>query len=186
MYCDRICAISLTRLYYNSRTTYMVTNFTEYAGIAAILGALEANLSIICACLPAFPALLKPLVERFRSSLGSGRPDSLRGFFEGFSVRPGRRHTRGSVKLGSSGDAPGPDDPPAPGGVERARHAPGNTDHTDKLYPLRVASATRVSVEGERAWSDLGRVRVQTNISAETMEMARLDGRMEAWGNVRC
>ncbi|KAK0744966.1 hypothetical protein B0T21DRAFT_399250 [Apiosordaria backusii] len=52
-----ICAVSITRLVYNNMEEWMTTNFTEYAGIAALLGALEANLSIVCACMPAMPAL---------------------------------------------------------------------------------------------------------------------------------
>ncbi|KAK0672537.1 hypothetical protein QBC41DRAFT_380434 [Cercophora samala] len=52
-----ICGVSITRLVYNNMEEWMATNFTEYAGIAALLGALEANLSIVCACMPAMPAL---------------------------------------------------------------------------------------------------------------------------------
>ncbi|KAK4200388.1 hypothetical protein QBC40DRAFT_71452 [Triangularia verruculosa] len=52
-----ICGVSITRLVYNNMEDWMLTNFTEYAGITALLGALEANLSIVCACMPAMPAL---------------------------------------------------------------------------------------------------------------------------------
>jgi hypothetical protein len=49
----------------------MLTHFTEYAGIAVILGALEVNLTIICTCLPTLPTLVSTTAERIRSSLQS-------------------------------------------------------------------------------------------------------------------
>ncbi|OTA58318.1 hypothetical protein K449DRAFT_449111 [Hypoxylon sp. EC38] len=52
-----ICVISMTRLVYNTREEWMLAHFTEYGGIACLLGALEANLSIICACLPLINSL---------------------------------------------------------------------------------------------------------------------------------
>jgi hypothetical protein len=45
----------------------MTTNFTSYAGIATILGALEANLSIVCACLPLFRPLVTLVSERINT-----------------------------------------------------------------------------------------------------------------------
>ncbi|KAK4672661.1 hypothetical protein QC763_0006110 [Podospora pseudopauciseta] len=61
-----ICGVSITRLVYNNMEEWMATNFTEYAGIAALLGALEANLSIVCACMPAMPALYHKVRGRWR------------------------------------------------------------------------------------------------------------------------
>lgn len=164
----------------------MMTHFTEYAGIAAILGALEANLSIICACLPAFPSLLTPLLEKLKSSLGSGKHGSLRALFYGFSSRRTRPHARGSLKLTSSTEALGPEHLFVARDLESAKHTPKNIDHTDKLYPLSVTSASRTSVERGSECENRGQVHVQTRISAETVELARLGGRMETWGNVRC
>ncbi|KAK4681160.1 hypothetical protein QC764_0006140 [Podospora pseudoanserina] len=62
----KICGVSITRLVYNNMEEWMATNFTEYAGIAALLGALEANLSIVCACMPAMPALYHKVRGRWR------------------------------------------------------------------------------------------------------------------------
>ncbi|KAI0128226.1 hypothetical protein F4776DRAFT_672351 [Hypoxylon sp. NC0597] len=53
-----ICVISMTRLVYNTREEWMLAHFTEYGGTACLLGALEANLSIICACLPLINSLV--------------------------------------------------------------------------------------------------------------------------------
>lgn len=165
----------------------MVTHFTEYAGIAAILGALEANLTIICACLPAFPSLLKPLLERLRSSLSSKKSGSFRELFYDFSSRRTRRATHGSVKLNSSAEALGPGHSLGPIDQESGHIVQKNADHTDRLYPLSVTSASRASIEGgDKLWPKQGQVGVQTMITAETVELARLGGRTETWGDVRC
>lgn len=105
----RICAISLVRLYYNTQSEYMATHFTEHAGIAVMLGALEANLTITCACLPAFPSLRKPFLERLRSNFSSKKSGSFRGLFYNFLSRRTRRPTPGSVKINSSAEGLGPE-----------------------------------------------------------------------------
>lgn len=164
----------------------MVTHFTEYAGVAAILGALEANLTIICACLPAFPSLLKPLIEKLRSSLSSKKSGSFRGLFYKFSSRRTRGPTTGSINLTSSAEALEPGHSSAPTYPENDYHRPKNVDYTDRLYPLSVTSASRASIEGEKLWPKPGQVGVQTTTTAESVELERLGGRMETWGNVRC
>ncbi|KAG8164087.1 hypothetical protein KVR01_006005 [Diaporthe batatas] len=180
-----ICVISLFRLYYNTRSTWMVTHFTEYAGIAAILGALEANLSIICACLPAFPSLLKPLIEKLRSNLSSNKSGSFLGLFYKFSSRRTRGPTTGSIKLTSSAEALGPGHSSAPTDPENGYNRPKNVDYTSRLYPLSETSASRGSIEGAMFWPKAGQVGVQTITTAESVELERLGGRMETWGNVR-
>lgn len=164
----------------------MVTHFTEYAGIAAILGALEANLTIICACLPAFPSLLRPLLERLKSSLSSKKSGTFRGLLYNFSSRRTRRPTHDSVKLNSSAEALEPGHFSAPTDLESGPKLQKNTDYTDRLYPLSATSVSRASIEGDKAWPKQGQVGVQTMITAETMELERLGGRTETWGDVRC
>ncbi|RYP42642.1 hypothetical protein DL767_000011 [Monosporascus sp. MG133] len=95
-----VCAISITRLVYNTQETWMLTHFTEYAGIAALLGGLEANLTIVCACLPSIPTLFSLFAEKIKSTLGSGT-GGFKGLLSIFSFTS-PRPTRGSIKLGSS------------------------------------------------------------------------------------
>jgi hypothetical protein len=114
--------VSLARLVHNTRQTYMLTHFTEYAGIAVLLGALEVNLSIVCACLPVLQPLSNLNIEKARSTLGSS---------DGF------RRIR-SLKLGSSMDRLSSESEMATTRYKRP---------IDKLHPLIAVSAGRPSVE---------------------------------------
>ncbi len=178
----RICAISLTRLVYNTRETYMLTHFTEYAGIATILGGLEANLSIVCACLPTYPPLMTIIAEKLRTTFGSN-DGSLRGLFNSFSLR-NRKQTHDSVKLGSTTD----------------RQANSATDddlesarlqrHHDRLYPLSMSVPTRISQDEEVRWVDQtgkNHIRVDTDTpwsGPGVVEMERLGDRVEPHNNI--
>lgn len=163
----RICAISLARLYYNAQATFIATQFTEYAGIAAILGGLEVNLSIICACLPLFPALLPPISRQLKSTFGSNSSSTLRALWPDFSSR--RRHNHSSTKLDNSSGGHGRDGSSEEHDLEGARRQ--NHFANDRLYPLSVTAASRASVDGGNVWADPNQVHVNTTISAETMEM---------------
>ncbi|KAK4173610.1 hypothetical protein QBC36DRAFT_293235 [Triangularia setosa] len=114
-----ICAVSITRLVYNNMEEWMVTNFTEYAGIAALLGALEANLSIVCACMPAMPALYH----------------KMRGY---------RRESEGG-KLENDSDGGKAETVQREKASEREVESRMLRDEGDKLYPLSVTSQTVVS-----------------------------------------
>lgn len=134
----RICAVSLTRLVYNTRQDYMVTHFTEYAGIVALLGALEANLSIVCACLPMLQSIIVTFGQGIRSKLSIDRSTLklLKPFSSG-----SRKPTHGSQKLGSFTDnAKLSTDQNS---LEAARY---QSQH-DKLYPLTALSASRASFD---------------------------------------
>ncbi|VBB84182.1 Putative protein of unknown function [Podospora comata] len=123
-----ICGVSITRLVYNNMEEWMATNFTEYAGIAALLGALEANLSIVCACMPAMPALYHKVRGRWK---GGDRQE------EG---KLGGEESDGGVK-GEGVESEKTVD------VERRRLR----EEGDKLYPLSVTQKTVVSrTEGGR------------------------------------
>lgn len=171
------------RLYYNSQAARFADELPEYLGTAAILSTLEANLSIICACLPAFPAVLRPLVQKMKSSFDSGSGRSIRDLIP-FSLKASRRPTRATVRLHhseSGGSHPWPADD-----VEAAQLQ--NKRANDRLYPLSMTAVTRASVEDEPATFDEGCIQARTTITAETTrmnqgtEMAMLRGRVEPFG----
>ncbi|KAI0844754.1 hypothetical protein F5Y00DRAFT_255798 [Daldinia vernicosa] len=176
-----ICAISFVRL--ATQLEYMLTHFTKYGGIATLLGALEANLSIVCACLPAMPQLLTSFAEKIKMSLGS-EDGGLRGLFSTFSFGY-RRNTHGSVKLSEASDKQGNvssvnDD------VEKARVQ----KQMDKLYPLSMTGASRGSFDEERAWTQqVGRTYARVNTansghSEEPVEMTRLGENVEPYSTI--
>ncbi|KAF2681996.1 hypothetical protein K458DRAFT_371306 [Lentithecium fluviatile CBS 122367] len=168
-----ICAISMTRLVYNTRQGWMLTHFTEYAGTATLLGALEANLSIVCACLPLLQPLFVNFSERMKSKFSSDH--STFRLLNPFSSSH-RRPTHDSVKLTSSTDKPGvaviEDD------LEVAR----SQRQYDNLYPISVPSASQPSFEeqispGERFYSgQTGHGRSAFTGSGGVFEMERMDG----------
>ncbi|OTB13180.1 hypothetical protein K445DRAFT_170932 [Daldinia sp. EC12] len=178
-----ICAISIVRLVYNTQQEYMLFHFSEYGGIATLLGALEANLSIVCACLPAMPQLLTAFAEKIRSSLGSEN-GGLRGIFSTFSFGY-RKGTHGSVKLsegsGKGGNASSVDDD-----VEKARLQ----KTMDKLYPLSKTGASRGSFDEERGWTQqVGQTFARVNTahsghSEEPVEMTRLGENVEPYSTI--
>ncbi|KAI1386116.1 uncharacterized protein F4822DRAFT_306263 [Hypoxylon trugodes] len=178
-----ICVISITRLAYNTNQTWMTAHFTEYGAIACILGALEANLSIVCACLPTLPPLLSAFKGRVKSSFGSNN-GGIKGVFSNFSTKD-RRPTRNSIKLDSTNFRPRnmsiEDD------VESVRLQ----NQVDKLYPLNAMLASRASVEREIGWmSQTGRsyARVASTISGSSgdaaLEMARLGEKVEPYSAI--
>jgi hypothetical protein len=127
--------VSLARLVHNTRHTYMLTHFTEYAGIAVLLGALEVNLSIVCACLPVLQPLSNLNIEKARSTLGSSNGfRQIRSLFSSNRRKP----TRDSMKLGSSMDRLS---------IESEMATARYMRPIDKLHPLIAVSAGRPSVE---------------------------------------
>ncbi|KAF3062123.1 hypothetical protein GL218_03952 [Daldinia childiae] len=179
-----ICAISFVRLAYNTQQEYMLTHFTEYGGIATLLGALEANLSIVCACLPAMPQLLAAFAEKIKMSLGS-ESGGLRGLFSSFSFGY-RKNTHGSVKLSEASDKKENASSSMDDDVEKARLQ----KHVDKLYPLSMTGASRGSFEEERAWTQqVGRTYARVNTansghSEEPVEMTRLGENVEPYSTI--
>lgn len=140
---DRICAISITRLVYNTRVE--LAHFTEYAGISAILGVLEANVSIVCACLPTIPPFLAFIADRIRS-LNVG----LTGLLDGFSRdRRTRRHAEGSFKLSSLHDKR------RSGGLSMDDNNDGAKlrEHGQVAYPLGVPTRARVDGFEKNQWT---------------------------------
>lgn len=126
----------------------MLTHFTEYAGIAALLGALEANLSIVCACLPLFQPIITSLSEKIRSTFNSDR-SLIRGVLNPFSSKSrSRKNTRGSMKLDSSTDRKGSSLHDEDMDTSRLRR------QHDKLYPISMATGTQASVDEEAGWVD--------------------------------
>ncbi|ROW15995.1 hypothetical protein VPNG_02566 [Cytospora leucostoma] len=156
-----VCAISLVRLYYSTKANFILAYITEYAGIAVILSALEANLSILCACLPSFPALLRPLFKKIKSTISSEICGTSKAQWPTSSARS-RRHKRGSANIGRAHEGRGPEDSIAEDDMECARRQ--NHFANDKLYPLSMTATT---------------------ISAETMEMPILGGRVAFRGSIR-
>lgn len=159
----------------------MITHFTEYAGIAAILAGLEINLSITCACLPLFPALLQPLVGKLKSTFGSKSGSTLKALWLDFSSHRSRRNIHGSVKLGDSSQERGQGSSSAGDDIEGARRQ--NQFANDKLYPLSMTAASRASVDGDNVHA--GQVHILTTISADTIEMPILGASVTPSGDPR-
>ncbi|KAI1076815.1 hypothetical protein F5B20DRAFT_312259 [Whalleya microplaca] len=177
-----ICAVSITRLAYNTQETWMLAHFTEYAGVTAILGALEANLSIVCACLPAFPTLLAFLAEKIRMTLGSSN-DRFKMLLNN-SPFGYRRTAPGTVKLSSSTDRRGTSS--TNGDLESLRLQ----EQQMNMYPLNIATATRTSPSEGIGWVDpksKSSTEGDSTISwsmAEALEMARLGDTVEPYNNI--
>ncbi|KAI0014477.1 hypothetical protein F4779DRAFT_624743 [Xylariaceae sp. FL0662B] len=179
-----ICAISITRVAYNTQEAWMFAHFTEYAGVTAILGALEANLSIVCACLPTFPPLLAFLSEKIKSTLGSEHSrfkmllnNSPFGYY--------RRTAPGTVKLSSSTDKRGNS---STNGDPESSRLP--IQHKE-LVPLDIAApTTRMSLSGDIGWVERkggSHTEVDTATSwtmAEALEMARFGDTVEPYNSI--
>ncbi|KAI1412246.1 hypothetical protein F5Y13DRAFT_200245 [Hypoxylon sp. FL1857] len=174
-----ICVISMTRLVYNTREEWMLAHFTEYGGIACLLGALEANLSIICACLPLIQPLFIP--RRETKSTISSNEGRLKGLYNSFSSRY-LKGAPGSVKLDSITDRR---ETLVEEDLENARlHR-----QVDKLYPLN-SIATRMSLSEDAAWMHQAGVsfaQVDSSNSKsgdETLEMAKLGEKVEPYSAI--
>jgi hypothetical protein len=182
---NRICVISLVRLVYNLNQTYMMTHFTEYAGIAVLLGSLEANLTIICACLPTFPAFSNSFSTWFKSTFSSN--GGLRKLISSFSSKR-NKIPAGSSKMSSSfvklSDV----------GANAERAASRDTEsesakiqrQQDRLYPLSVTMASRPSLEEDYYGGSYQQGKNQTHITSNdighdpvTLEMSNLGAAAE-------
>ncbi|KAI0888724.1 uncharacterized protein GGS22DRAFT_152222 [Annulohypoxylon maeteangense] len=176
-----ICVISITRLVYNTRAEWMVTHFTEYGGIACLLGALEANLSIICACLPTMQPLMTSFTGRVKSSFSSDA-GGLKGLYNNFSSRY-LRPVPGSMKIGSSTDRR------ATMYIEDDLESARLQKHVDKLYPLNTTLASRTSLSEEIGWTQQTRCFTQVDSANsksgdESVELAKLGEKVEPYSAI--
>lgn len=79
----------------------MAADFPSYAGVAELLGALEANLSIVNACLPLFQPIMSSLAHKVRSSFS-------RSFLSRRSaLAPSNSHGSGKARGGFSSSGKG-------------------------------------------------------------------------------
>jgi hypothetical protein len=116
-----------------------------------LLGALEANLSIICACLLTFPPLMN-FFARWTGPEFSSTRVGLKDFISSFSSKS-RKPSPGSMRLNSSSaELHCPEgrekNMPTDGDLESARTRPQH----NRLYPSNDAIATRTSLEVEYGW----------------------------------
>ncbi|OTA95525.1 hypothetical protein M434DRAFT_9771 [Hypoxylon sp. CO27-5] len=174
-----ICVISMTRLVYNTREEWMLAHFTEYGGTACLLGALEANLSIICACLPLINSLFTS-PEGVKST-GSSNDGRFKGLYNSFSSKY-LKAPHGSVKLDSIADRR---ETSAEDDLESARlHR-----QVDKLYPLN-SMTTRTSQSEDPAWmrqTSISFAQVDSNNSKtgdEVIEMGKLGEKVEPYSAI--
>ncbi|TRX93370.1 hypothetical protein FHL15_005645 [Xylaria flabelliformis] len=129
-------------------STYMTTHFTEYAGIVVLLGSLEANLFIICACLPTLPILTNPFLEWIKSKFSSSSRE-LRSLMSGFSSKP----STAVPGLGESSSFTKLRDAETNSEEPSSRDADLESARLQRLYPMSVTMASRPSVEDNRDWS---------------------------------
>ncbi|KAI1150271.1 hypothetical protein F4825DRAFT_427485 [Nemania diffusa] len=164
-----ICVISLVRLVYNLNQSYMMTHFTEYAGIAVLLGSLEANLTIICACLPTFPAFSNSFSVWFKSTFSSSG-GGLRRLISSFTSKPSKM-AGGSGKMSSSFVKLSDPEANAERGSSRdaaSRDAESAKiqQQQDRLYPLSAAMASRPSIEADYYGGPYQKGKSQTHITS--------------------
>ncbi|OCL13442.1 hypothetical protein AOQ84DRAFT_436331 [Glonium stellatum] len=154
-----ICAISIGRAVLNSKSHYMATDFPSYAGVAVLLGALEANLSIVNACLPLFQPILTNLAQKLRSSFS-------RSFLSRSSaLTPSGSHESEKARGGF--------------GTSAKRHRLADDDEDDKLRRLHdhlyPVSATGGS--GQRGSFDVpGAVELAPRVGEQTAFVEVSDG----------
>ncbi|OTA99273.1 hypothetical protein M426DRAFT_89003 [Hypoxylon sp. CI-4A] len=178
-----ICVISITRLAYNTQEEWMAAHFTEYGAIASIVGGLEANLSIVCACLPCMSPLFTTFAGKVKSSIDSH--GGVKGLYNNVSSRY-RRPTRGSTKLSD-----GVSVRPANSFIEDDMESARLQKQVDKLYPLNTTIASRVSIEAEEGWAPRTRgtsfthvASASTVVGEDVLEMARLGDKVEPYSAI--
>ncbi|KAJ8109466.1 hypothetical protein ONZ43_g6129 [Nemania bipapillata] len=162
-----VCVISLVRLVYNLNQTYMLTHFTEYAGIAVLLGSLEANLTIICACLPTFPAFSNSFSTWFKSTFSSNN-GGLRKLISSFSSKANKPPGGSSKMTSSFVKLSDPEANNAERGPSRDTESESAKiqRQQDRLYPLSVTMATRPSLEGDYYGGSYQQGKNQTHITS--------------------
>ncbi|KAI8633185.1 hypothetical protein F5Y19DRAFT_471446 [Xylariaceae sp. FL1651] len=142
-----VCAVSLVRVYVDTLKTFQKDNYTRYAAFAEILGPLEPNLAIVCACLPTYSALLRRIEDQIHAANGT-RQWLLMTLTFRWSRESAQRSPQGSYKLGSSAEVAGQARPST--GEDAASARRENIATIDRLYPITVAtvaSATRASLD---------------------------------------
>ncbi|KAH8901369.1 hypothetical protein GQ53DRAFT_674586 [Thozetella sp. PMI_491] len=154
-----ICAISLIRLWFNSRPDYQNSHFTEFLAYTAILGNLEVALSILCACLPTYPTLFAPLTQKIKSAL-STMSYRRKGFGSSGSK------STGTVRLPSTADVEG--------------------DAVDKLYPLsQITNPTLVGTTRTSFEVDVENKVIHGTNADGGLEMDRGAQKIEPFSNLR-